>query len=49
MNANTTGTAIVIPKNPKQTKITNEQLQLLLYKPCSCKSGKKYKFCCYKK
>jgi hypothetical protein len=30
------------------TKLEKATMQIRLYSPCGCGSGKKFKFCCYK-
>lgn len=31
------------------TKVEEASLQIRMYSPCGCGSGKKFKFCCHKK
>lgn len=31
------------------TALENNNRQIMLYQPCGCGSGKKFKFCCFKK
>lgn len=31
------------------TKVEEARRRILKYSPCGCGSGKKYKFCCYRK
>jgi hypothetical protein len=39
----------LVPVSRKLTPIEKGRMQIALYSPCACGSGKKLKFCCYKK
>ncbi len=38
-----------IPVERDLTLKERSERQILLYEPCGCGSGKKFKFCCYRK
>lgn len=38
-----------IPVNRDLTVIEARNMQIKRYSPCACGSGRKFKFCCYKK
>jgi hypothetical protein len=37
----------LVPVRRKLTPIERSKMQIALYAPCACGSGRKFKFCCY--